>query len=129
MKMKGDIVKSENLGRRKACSELLSVVTVAVVLMIAAPAFATSGFSFSFFFSDGYNQDARINFRHGRKFNREYNQNWDYFYNVPHRHDIGRRHIHKPWCKHRHDYDRRHNHKNNRLHRSDYRKHNYFNRR
>ncbi len=138
--MKSSIVKSESLGRRKAYSGLLSIVTVAVVLMIATPVFAKSGFSFIFFFSDGYYKDSRVNHRHGRHINREYDRNWDYFYNVPLRHDFGRRHIHKPRLKHRHEIGCRYKHKrwrkhlndfghrHSRKHRSDYRKHRYFNR-
>lgn len=127
--MKSSTVKNDSQGRRKAYSGLLSIVTVALVIMIATPAFAKSGFSFTFFFSDGYYRDSSVNHRHGRHINREYDRNWDYSYNVvPHRHDFGRWHIHKPRLKHRHDFDHRHNHKHNRLHRSNYRKHRYFNR-
>ncbi len=138
MKMKGYNAKDGNLRWSGAYSCLLPVVTVAAVLIIAAPASAKSGFSFNFFFSDGYYEDARMRHKHGTQIYKEHDRGWVRSYDVP------RRHIHKPWCKHRHkighlrkhkhwrkhryDFDRRHNHKNHRLHRSNHRKHTDFNR-
>ena len=143
--MKDYNVKNGNLRWSGVYSCLLSVVTLAAVLFIATPASAKSGFSFTFLLSDGYYEDYRMQHKYGNHVYREHDRGWGRFYDVPRRHDHGRRHIHKPWLKHRHkigqlhkhkhwrkdrhDFDRRHNHKNDRLHRSDHRKHTRSNRR
>lgn len=126
--MKDYNVKDGKLRWRGAYSGLLFIVTLAVVLIIAMPASAKSGISFTFFFSDGYYEESRMRHKQGTHVYRGQDRGWVRFYDVPRRHDIVRRHIHKPWRKHRHDFDHRHNHKHSRLHRSDHRKHTYFNR-
>ena len=126
--MKDYNVKDGNLRWSGAYSGLLSVVTLAAVLIIATPASAKSGFSFTFFFSDGYYEDSRMRHKHGTRVYREHDRGWGRFYDVPRRHDFVRRHIHKSWRKHRHDFGYRRNHKHNRLYRSDHRRHTHFNR-
>jgi hypothetical protein len=130
MKMKDCNVKDGNLRWGGAYCCLLSVVTVAAVLIIAAPASAKSGFSFNVFFSDGYYEDARMRYKHGTQIYEEHDRGWARFYDVPRRHDYARRHIHKPWFKHRHKIGYLRKHKPWRKHRYDFdhRKHKNFNR-
>jgi hypothetical protein len=117
--MKDAIAKDDHGDRRRTYTGLLTVVTLAATLMVATPAFANSGFSISFFLSDGYYNDSRIHHVYRAPIYHDY---WrGNFYVAPHRQYFGKRHIHKPWREHRHD--RRHLHKHSRLPRFDHHRH------